>query len=509
MKILFINPPDENKVSENPDEQGDEYIESDDFGYFPPLGLLYVLSYLEKNTTGHEIVFKDCVAERISHSELKEMYEDIRPDILAVTSFTVSLVDVVLTARACRESFPDCHICLGGHHPIAFPFEAAKLPEFDSIVVGEGEIVFTEMVNALEKGEDITEIVGVYTSKSAIKFIDVPMKKDWRFLQKVKLPPAYIDNIEDLPVPNRNYISHINYKSIIGVSNKLATMLSSRGCPYKCTFCDIPFKEHRRRSPKSIVDEMQLCIEMGYDEIHFYDDLFNITPKRLVEICDEIDDRGVKVKWDFRGRVNGTDYESLKRFKNSGGRMISFGIETATDEGLRVLRKGSKVQENAQALKWCRELGIVSVADYMIGLPHERSEQDIWDGFKILTKQYKPDFAQFGILSLYPNTEVYDQAVEKGLIEGGKWNKWALDPVNTELVVDHWNEFISTQDLVRIQKSVYKKFYFRPSVVFKELLRLRSFHELKTKFIGAIKVFGIKRLSNERHTQKDYSTQWE
>ena len=177
MKILFINPPDENKVSENPDEQGDEYIESDDFGYFPPLGLLYVLSYLEKNTTGHEIVFKDCVAERISHSELKEMYEDIRPDILAVTSFTVSLVDVVLTARACRESFPDCHICLGGHHPIAFPFEAAKLPEFDSIVVGEGEIVFTEMVNALEKGEDITEIVGVYTSKSAIKFVDFPMKK--------------------------------------------------------------------------------------------------------------------------------------------------------------------------------------------------------------------------------------------------------------------------------------------------------------------------------------------
>ena len=193
---------------------------------------------------------------------------------------------------------------------------------------------------------------------------------------------------------------------------------------------------------------------------------------------------------------------------NEDGLMVyEIEIETATDEGLKVLRKGSKVKENAQALKWCRELGIVSVADYMIGLPHERSEQDIWDGFKILTKQYKPDFAQFGILSLYPNTEVYDQAVEKGLIEGGKWNKWALDPVNTELTVDHWNEFISTQDLVRIQKSIYKKFYFRPFVIFKELLRLRSFHELKTKFIGAIKVYGIKRMSNERHEQRDYYSQ--
>ena len=94
MKIFFLNPPDENKVSENPDEQGDEYIESDDFGHFPPLGLLYVLSYLEKNTKNHEIAFKDCVAEQISHTNLKEIFEEVKPDILALTSFTVSLVDV-------------------------------------------------------------------------------------------------------------------------------------------------------------------------------------------------------------------------------------------------------------------------------------------------------------------------------------------------------------------------------------------------------------------------------
>ena len=66
-------------------------------------------------------------------------------------------------------------------------------------------------------------------------------------------------------------------------------MISSRGCPYKCTFCDIPIKSHRKRSPESVIDEMQVCLDMGYDEIHFYDDLFNITPQRLIDICDEID----------------------------------------------------------------------------------------------------------------------------------------------------------------------------------------------------------------------------
>ena len=111
--------------------------------------------------------------------------------------------------------------------------------------------------------------------------------------------------------------------------------------------------------------------------------------------------------------------------------MISFGIETASDEGLKILRKGSKVSQNIQALEWSRELGIITVADYMIGLPHEKNKSDILDSLNVLIKEYKPDFAQFGILSLYPNTEVYDQAVSKGLIEGDKWNKWALNPVES------------------------------------------------------------------------------
>ena len=143
MKILFVNPPDENKVGEYTDSTEEDYIGSDDFGQFPPLGLLYVLAYLEENTGNHEISFKDCIAEHISHEELKGILKNFQPDLLALTSFTVSLVDVVIVAKNCREIVPTSHICMGGHHPIAFPFEAAQLPEFDSIVVGEGEISFS------------------------------------------------------------------------------------------------------------------------------------------------------------------------------------------------------------------------------------------------------------------------------------------------------------------------------------------------------------------------------
>ena len=136
MNILFLNPPDINKISESTvDEKAQEYIESDDFGAFPPLGLMYVMAYLEKHAPHHKLYFKDCIAERYGHKDLSNYVAKIKPDIVAITSFTISMIDVIIAARNIRKIVPDAHLCLGGHHPIAFPFEAASLPEFDSIVV--------------------------------------------------------------------------------------------------------------------------------------------------------------------------------------------------------------------------------------------------------------------------------------------------------------------------------------------------------------------------------------
>ena len=215
MKVLFLNPPDFNKVAENTvDEKSQEYLESDDFGAFPPLGIMYVMAYLEKQAPHHKLYFKDCVAERYSHKNLSDYVTEMKPDIVAMTSFTVSMIDVVIAAQNVRKIIPNAHICLGGHHPIAFPFEAASLPEFDSIIVGEGEIVFTELVKRIEDKKLFTDILGVYTNESIQKYRNTTLK-DRRFLNKVKVPPAYVDDIDSLPIPNREYIKHINYQSVV------------------------------------------------------------------------------------------------------------------------------------------------------------------------------------------------------------------------------------------------------------------------------------------------------
>ena len=486
MRVLIINPPDKHTIIENPAEDGKQFLEADDYGEFPPLGALYVYSWLDAKTSGHQLFFKDCVGERSSYQQLKTYLEEVRPDVVGITSFTICLVDVIKTARMVREINPDVHICLGGHHPTAYPELATKLPDFDSVVVGEGESAFTELVTALDKGEDFTHIRGVYTEESIKRFQDAEPIRDRRFLAKITVPPAYIEDIDSIPMLNRDPISHIVYNNILGHTKELATLLRTRGCPFKCTFCDVPFKEYRARSTKLVVDEIEACLAMGYKEIRFYDDLFNMRAQDIINFCDEIDSRGLKFPWDFRGRVSGLSRESLQRAKNSGLRMISFGVETGSDMGLKRLKKGIKSSQVQQAFQWCREFGIISVADFIIGFPFEENPDQVRQNLKFLF-DLDPDYAQINVLKLYPHTALYDEAIEKGVVKPGRWEEYALNP-RQDFVIDHWEEHMSLETQVKLQQWAYRRFYFRPKYIWRSLLQTRSLYELLSKAGGALKL---------------------
>ncbi|NVN99444.1 MAG: radical SAM protein [Geobacteraceae bacterium] len=489
MRILLLNPPAEFTAREyiDPDNPSDKgLLETGDFGKFPPLGLLYIYSALKKQTPENEIFFLDCIAEKVGHTELGDRVAAMKPDLVGVTSFTVSMYDVCLAARSIRIQVPTVHICLGGHHPIAFPFEAAALPEFDSVVVGEGEVAFPALAKALAAGERFTGIRGVYTAES-IRCFQGDMLEDDRYLTRNMPPPAYIDELDSLEPPDRSVISHLKYHSIVGASERLATMISSRGCPCSCTFCDVPYKKYRQRSINSIADEIGSCLAMGYDEIHFYDDLFNISSERVIAFCDEIERRGYRFNWDFRGRVNGVTRESLLRAKAAGCRMISFGVETGSDEGLRLLKKGCTVAEIRQVFKWCRELGMLTIADFMIGLPFERSADDVRRNIDFML-EIDPDYAQISILSLFPNTELFADAVKKGLVEKSRWQDFACIPARN-FYIDHWEEHIPIKNLLDLQKEAYLRFYLRPKYIWRSALATGTWHEFRAKLQGALKLF--------------------
>jgi anaerobic magnesium-protoporphyrin IX monomethyl ester cyclase len=488
MRILLLNPPAEYTAREyvdpaNPADHG--LLETEDFGVFPPLGLLYVYSALKKANPADKIFFLDCIAEKVGHGALKSRVASMQPDLVGITSFTVAMYDVCLAARSLRELFPSAHLCLGGHHPIAFPFEAAQLPEFDSIIVGEGEEAFASLAAALTAGVDITGIRGVYTSSSITRYQD-NVSSDDRFLSGRLPPSAYVDDLDLLTPPDRSVITHLNYRSIVGASDRLATMISSRGCPCSCTFCDVPYKKYRQRSISAVADEIKLCLDMGYEEVHFYDDLFNITPERVQAFCDEILRRGYSFHWDFRGRVNSVTRESLLMAKQAGCRMISFGVETGSDEGLRLLKKGCTLDQVRQVFRWCRELGILTIADFMIGLPFEKNADDVRRNIDFLL-EIDPDYAQISILSLFPNTELFCEAVAKGLVDGGRWRQYARNP-QPGFYLDHWEESLSIGRLLALQKESYRRFYLRPRYIWRSLISTCSWHEFHSKLSGAMKL---------------------
>ena len=285
------------------------------------------------------------------------------------------------------------------------------------------------------------------------------------------------------------YIQHINYNSVVGVTGQLATLITSRGCPYKCTFCDVPYKKYRQHDIEMVMDEIEVCLELGYKEFHFYDDLFNITEKKLLDFCAAIQNRNLKIIWNFRGRVNAVTYDSLKAAKEAGLRMASFGVETGSDIGMKTLKKGTKIDQVQKTFDWCHDLGIKTIANFMIGLPHEKSEKDVMDNIQFLIN-LNPDYAQVNILNLYPHTKVFDDAIALGIAEAGRWEAFSLDP-KPGFKVDHWTESLSEKDLVRLHRASYHKFYFRPKYILKSLLKTSSMHEFSSKIKGARKLLGV------------------
>ncbi len=485
MNILIINPPDKQVIPEFKDEKGKGFLEPGDFGKFPPLGALYVLSYAQKYQPKHQYFFLDCVGENISQKELPQYLATIKPDIIGITSFTISLLDVIQVAETARAVAPGAHLCLGGHHATDFPVEASQLPQFDSIIVGEGEQAFASLIERLGTGRDIGGIPGVYT-RDTIRSRNGEKYRDPRYRGYLTVAPAYMEDIDMLPPPDRSRITHIRYNSVVGLESRIATMITSRGCPYKCTFCNVPCKQYRPRNLEMVMDEIEECLRLGYKEFHFYDDLFNITSERLEAFCTALKHRSLNIVWDFRGRVNGVTFESLALAKSVGLRLVFFGVETGSDEGLKRLKKGCTLAQIKQAFHWCRRLGIKTVADFMIGLPHEKSAADIRHNIDFLIS-LKPDYAQIGIMNLYPHTEIYAEAVERGLVEPNRWNTWALNPTK-DFYVEHWTEHISDIELVRFHRQSYRRFYFRPRYILNSIFAVRSFHEFKSKATGALKL---------------------
>ncbi|MBL7156556.1 MAG: cobalamin-dependent protein [Candidatus Omnitrophica bacterium] len=471
MKLLLLYPSEENVI----DTKLPDVLERGT-GIVPPLGLLYIAASV-KRWTDWDVEFVDCVAERLNYGQIQERIKRSKPDAVGITAMTHSLIDCLRTARLTKKINPLIKVIFGGPHVHLYPKETIGFNCVDYVVLGEGEYTIAKLLNLWNDEDSLKEIKGFcFKTKKG----DVVCNTSSNLIEK----------LDDIPHPDRAMIKNKRYFSSV-LGSGITTMISSRGCPYKCTFCDRPHlgKNFRSRSAGDIVDEMEECIKAGAVKIMFYDDTFNVDRKRVFEVCREIKQRGVKVIWSIRARIDCVDLEMLKALKSAGCKMINYGVESGNDRVRRRLGKNIAKEKIRSVFKLSKNTGIHTAAYFMFGCPGEMLP-DMLETIKF-AKQLNPEYCHFTILIPFPGTPLYEEGMFSGRFPHDHWREFALNPVDG-FKPKSWIETVQMNEIQKVLKTAYKEFYIRPSYFFKSLRTVRSLNELKLKFQVGMDILQLK-----------------
>jgi radical SAM superfamily enzyme YgiQ (UPF0313 family) len=470
LKVLLINPPRFNElIGKNP------AIVEKHRGFNPPLGILSLAGYLEQYTD-HKVKVIDAQPPGWSYDELRQVLARESFDVCGITAMTFTLIDVILTCRVIRQVAPRAKIILGGPHVHLFPDETIALDEVDFLLQGEGEIAFKDF---LEK----VETPALWPSVSGLVYLDAVGK-----VVNNGIAPS-TDDLDSLGVPARHLLDTSMYTSLLGRDDIITTMFTSRGCPFRCTFCDRPFSPvlsgFRWRSPGHIADEIEQCIGLGINEAFIYDDTFTVRKDRVHELCDELIRRKLKFRWDVRAHVNTVTPDLLKHMAEAGCDRIHYGVESGNDRMMKEIRKNTNVEKVKKAVQFTKDVGMEVLTYFIIGQQTETAA-DIEDTMR-LARELDPNYVHFTIFCPYPGTEIYMKGLESGIIKEDVWRKFAENPQpGYELPV--WEENFSRQELREMLVKCYKSFYLRPGYVIRNLTRIRTPGELRRKVRAGLSV---------------------
>lgn len=464
MRVLLICPTDRQMMFVRPFEL---LRHSDAVNKIPPLGLLYIAGYL-LNRTHHEVAVLDAQLENLTYDEIEERIASFRPDVVGITAYTLNLLDSLEIARRAKKNNPDVFVVLGGPHAFIYPKETAALDEVDFVISGEGEEAMAELVDALEKKTPLENIRGLHFKKDGTVY-STPQRD-------------VIHDLDALPFPARRLVPAEKYRFVTAHGAPATTMITSRGCLARCSFCNVPYHFVRERSPQNIIAEMLECREMGIGEIKFYDDSFNYSESRTIKLAQEIINNGINMKYSITARVDKVSPKMLKLLRESGCIRIGYGIEAGDDKSLRTLRKGATVEMARRAVKMTKEAGIEVLAFFIIGIPGQtRDDVKKTIDFAI---EIDPDFIIITPLVLFPATELYEKALKAGVFHDF-YREFATNPQPTEQLA-YWTDPLSFEEVRQLLKYAYRKFVFRPHYIWKQLKKIATYKDFTGKLRAAL-----------------------
>ncbi len=420
-------------------------------GRFIPLGIGYLAAVLEKN--GYTVDVIDCQAQEYTNKQLEDEFTKRQPNVIGVTSATLTYKPALEIVKMAKKTCPNCLTIMGGPHVTVLDEQVLnEQPELDIVVRGEGEQTLLEIVDLASKS-DLKTLHGVngLTLRNNGQIFRTPDR-------------AFIENLDELPHPA---YAHFPLSKYMLLGKNYLPIITSRGCPFQCTFClasRMCGRGFRTRSPEKVVDELEWLRDThGADSFAFYDDTFTFDMKRAFEICEEMKTRKIDLPWDCRTRVDRISKEILIKMREANCKLIHYGVESGSQKMLNAMKKGTTVEQNEKAIKLTKEIGISVAISVVVGYPGE-TEDMLKQTFNFIRKT-KPDYVYVCQAIPYPGTEMYDLLKELGWEISPEWNNY------DEQTQVFKNPLLPTDAIEKAKKTFYDQFFSASYFLHKSMKR--------------------------------------
>lgn len=444
MKITLIQPP---KPTYGVEAEGHWELAR-------PFSLFFLAASLEKNTP-FEIQIIDLEHKRYRNISLEKVFQNNDSQIFGITATTYTRFEAIKIAKIIKKLYPESLVVAGGvHFTYCAKDTLERFPEIDVIVRGEGEVTIVELANAINECRSFEEIKGI-TYRQNGKVVENPDQTIFEDLDSI---PVYTKfTWDEYPEYLFGYPDRVRAISI----------MSSRGCPYKCIFCSKAGMKYRLRNAKSVVDEIEFLKErFNIEGINFLDLTFTANPHHVMAICEEIINRKVNVKWWCESRVN-IPLDLLDIMKQAGCVSLVIGVESGSPRILSKISKNLTIEQVLTFCKKCSEIGIIVTPYFMFSHPDE-TRKDVKLTLDLICKLEKFTApCSFQPTMILPGTELEKIAYRKGILpKDFSWYNPYESDLNKEL-----------GQLPNVPLYIDK---LTPEVMI-ELIRMRRFKQIASK----------------------------
>jgi len=446
------------------------------FGMFPPLSLAWVAAIAEQ--AGHTVTIVDARTLKLTKADVLSRLQEFKPDILGFMMTTYMFQETLEWIRFLKQHLR-IPVVVGGYNLRVYPQESITPGEIDFGAVNSAYFTVPALLRELETNRNFHDVPGLVYKKDG----------------KIHQIPCMQENFEDYPTPSRHLLPNELYAEFPTERKNFTVLVSSKGCPMGCLFCEAGKTPYNPRSPEKVVNEIEECYEKyNIREIDIFDYEFCINRKRTLDICKRLQEKKLDLIWACRSRIDTVDEDLLREMKAAGCNRIYFGIESGDQEMLDRVNKGITLNQVRETIRLTKDYGIRSLGFFLIASPGETRET-IKKTVKF-AQELDLDYVQFSKTTAKPLTSMWKTLVE----DTGEdyWKDYILGNTEEGILPRPWTD-LSNEEIDRLTKMAYLSYYMRPAYILKQLAALKSFEEFKRKAFAALEMI----FSQERSSKKD------